>query len=149
MKAIQLSFNFDNIQEAQEFLGKLGVSADPKSDPLKEVKALAEKYNEETKKERKPRSDAGQPRGPYKKREQEEVVEEAAAPTPVATPPAAPEAAAPAAPAALTIADVRAAMTGRTTEKNIALLKKFGYAKSSELPQEKYADFIAAAKRGE
>jgi hypothetical protein len=51
--------------------------------------------------------------------------------------------------AELTIADVRAAMTGRTTEKNIGLLKKFGYAKSSDLPQAKYAEFIAACKRGE
>lgn len=131
-----LSFEFANLEAAQEFLAAVNGRD----------KAEIVITTDEPKKERKARSDAGQPRGPYKKREDSPA--EAAAPatqTPAATPPAAPAAA----PAALTLADVRAAMTGRSTEKNIGLLKKFGYAKSSDLPQEKYADFIAAAKRGE
>jgi hypothetical protein len=144
---IQITFKFDSVDEAQTFLdevqGRQRPQADATADPVPE------------KKERKARSDAGQPRGPYKRKESDSPLpSEAAAPatqTPAETPPAAPVAAATAAPAtaALTIADVRAAMTGRPTDKNIKLLNKFGYMKSSELPQEKFADFIAACKRGE
>lgn len=137
---IQLSFTFDSIEAAQEFLeavnGPKVITTD--APPVERV--------------RKPRSDAGQPRGPYKRREESPVQTAAPTQTPAATPPApsAPEAAAPAtAPTVLTLVHVREAMTGRPTEKNIALLKKFGYSKSSDLPPAKYAEFIAACKRGE
>lgn len=144
---ITVSFQFENVDAAAAFLRAVD-GPKPQQLPLSEAQG--------EKRERKPRSDAGQPRGPYKRREETPTdgapVVEAAAPAtvPAETPPAAPEAAAIPVPAAeLSIADVRAAMTGRSTEKNIALLKKFGYAKSSDLPQPQYAAFIAACKRGE
>jgi hypothetical protein len=150
---LTVTFQFKTVEAAVDFLRAVD---GPKPEQVVVVK-LPDPQPE--RKERKPRSDAGQPRGPYK-RGKEESPAEAAAPatqTPAAadTPPAAaaPEAAAAPAeqPAASdpTLADVRAAMTGRATEKNIALLAKFGYAKSSELPPAKYAEFIAACKRGE
>ena len=152
-----LTVQFDSLEEMQEFLEAVnGLKTEIKMVTLPTTDATAPLPTPEGKKERKPRSDAGQPRGPYKRKEETQSPaqgDEAAAPatqTPVATPPTAPAAAAPEAPKGeLTITDVRAAMTGRSTEKNIALLKKFGAMKSSDLPTAKYADFIAACKRGE
>lgn len=154
---INVTFQFDSIEAAQDFLDdvKIGDAAQGRRRP--QVETFTAAADAAPRKERKPRSDAGQPRGPYKRKDELPVEAAAPATVPAETPPAAPEAAAPVAeapqsdptPTALALADVRAAMTGRSTEKNIALLKKFGYAKSSDLPQAKYAEFIAACKRGE
>jgi hypothetical protein len=109
---------------------------------------------------RKPRSDAGKPRGAYKKSDNVELAEQlreqknAAAPEQAITPApesAVPAAAAPAATGALTIEDARAALDriNKTAALGmagcIAHLNSFGYARVSDLPKDKYAEFIAAA----
>jgi hypothetical protein len=149
---LTLTFQFETVDAALEFLQgrqRPQVVVNVPDTTLREVQALAEKHNEEQRKERKPRSDAGLPRGPYKRKEELPAEAATTATVPAETPPVAPEVAASTAVVELTIANVRAAMTGRSTEKNIALLKKFGYDKSSALPPAKFADFIAACKRGE
>jgi hypothetical protein len=128
------------------------------------------------KKLRKPRSDAGQPRGPYKTTTTGEPaaseplsaagdsVPAASAAPATPTKPAAPgneqtQAATTVVPGAhpspaaaeLTVVDVRAAMEvlnkKRGIEANMKVLAQFKVQRASELPKEKYAEFIAATHK--
>jgi hypothetical protein len=118
------------------------------------------------KKPRKPRSDAGQPRGPYKTNGADAGTTASSTPgtTPEAgagggdpvtpeCPPATPTAAAPAptppaAPTVPTLDDVKAAMSKLSKavniDANIKMLAKFGVDRASALPEAKRAEFIAA-----
>lgn len=113
------------------------------------------------KKARKPRADAGKPRGPYKEKAAEapadvaataatevaggasDAVGQKADQTAVAATPA------PAAQKEPTLDDVKAAMSVLSKkvniDANIKLLAQFGVDRSSLLPKVKYAEFIAAA----
>lgn len=130
-----------------------GGSAPEPTLPTKEVEAVErpEPQPQAEKKVRKPRSDAGQPRGPYKK-------DEPAAPAtrpadaPESSPAPAPMAAVPAEQPAkeLTIDDLKAAMTilakKKNIEANMAVLRRFGVGQVSKLPVDKYPAFLAAVK---
>ena len=155
---IQLTFTFDSVESAAEFLASQGARA-PQAEPKSTRDVLVEDLVA-TKKPRKSRADAGVPRGPYKKSDEpaattatevaggetgavdkkadQPVV--AADPVPVQS-----------APKELTLDDVKAAMSVLSKKKNIdaniQLLAKFGVQKASSLPPAKYAEFIAAAKK--
>jgi hypothetical protein len=169
---ITITREFDSVEEAVEFLQPhmTDVVVVERPMPLK-ASELPEQAGgtppaTTEKKPRKPRSDAGQPRGPYKTKE----AESAAAPTadgqasakPALTDnalasgetgssaAAAPAPAAPERPVELTIDDLKAAMTVLSKkhgiEANMKLLAQFGTEKVSLLPKEKYAAFHAAVK---
>lgn len=131
----------------------------------------------ETKKPRKPRSDAGQPRGSYGKKDTDNAAlaetlraqqaaqsaaaatqqpqgsspEETKAPSVTAQGARVAPAAAAAPSGKLTIADARAALDrinvtpGLGMPACIAHINSFGYARISDVPAEKYAEFIAQA----
>lgn len=144
---------FDSVEEAVEFL-------QPYVPPVQQIKIdlpvreseLPETVPAPEKKPRKPRSDAGQPRGPYKPREETAAPAQTvpdAAPAQSAAPAAA--APAPAAPKELTIDDLKAAMTVLSKkhgiEANMKLLAQFGTEKVSALPKDKYAAFHEAVQK--
>lgn len=160
---IQLTFTFDSVESAAEFLASQGARA-PQAEPKSTRDVLVEDLIA-TKKPRKPRADAGVPRGPYKTTGADagatasstpettpQVGAAAGDPAPVESPPAQPTAAASApTPAEPTLDDVKATMSVLSKKKNIdaniQLLAKFGVQKASALPTTKYAEFIAAAKK--
>jgi hypothetical protein len=143
---IQLSFQFDSIKAAQDFLAVVGGAHAP----------APQQSTEQPKPARKPRSDAGQKREPYGPRTKEAAAPEAqtadkedkpALPSaPSAAAPAVPEA--PAAPAAVTRESVVEAMKNlnraKGIEANMKILKAFGVDMLSRLPEAKYPEFLAA-----
>jgi hypothetical protein len=159
MKILIISHEFDTLEEAAEFLRTHG-------ERTPQVEAIP--TTDTPPAGRKPRSDAGKPRGPYSKAKskqaapaaapaaEERLPEAAAAPVEASEPAATPEAitpapeSAPAAAAPLTIADLKAEMTKLARkhgiEANMALLAEFGVQQVSLLPKEKYAEFVAAVK---
>lgn len=162
MKKVTVVLEFDSVEAAVAYLQppvivSSSLPALPAVGPVIGESELPEPTPPATeKKARKPRSDAGQPRGPYKPRD-----ESPAAPVPSEQHPATPQEApgnAPAtAPAAaapskeLTIDDLKAAMTvlGKKhgIEANMKQLKEFGVEKVSVLPKEKYAAFHEAVRK--
>jgi hypothetical protein len=153
---ITITEEFKDVNEAHAFLERVfggppmvtqnisGLQQEPVAAATEPVKKL-----------RKPRSDAGQPRGPYKTTGEPAASEPDTGATSVVTPSAAPATpttpAVTAAQAVLTVADVRAAMEvlnkKRGIEANMKLLAKFGVQRASDLPKEKYAEFIDAARK--
>lgn len=165
---ITITREFTTADEAMEFLARVqGPSPAPAQPPitvnLMPSTAAEAPQPPAAKKPRKPRADAGQPRGEYRHR----TTGGAGSPPAGATSPAPQEpepstpSAAPAkspalepsqaaqAPAAadLTLADLRETLgklnsvAGKGMESCIAALQKFGVLRVSDLPKEKYAEF--------
>jgi hypothetical protein len=152
---LTVTFHFDSVEAAAAFLATQGVQSPQVEfvipEPTKIVGTEPQPDVQPEKKARKPRADAGKPRGPYNKAA-EAPAETAAAEQTVKASPASPApttaAAAPAPAAELTIDDLKAAMTVLAKKKNIeanmAVLRKFGVGQVSKLPKEHYAAFLAA-----
>lgn len=155
--SVTVTFTFDTIEEAmahfappkvvmQEIKVEAREFERPEPAPEQSDTPAAAESPQPGKKPRKPRSDAGQPRGPYKTTEKSEAP--AAPATVPAEKSAAPEAAGQA--AEPTIADVRAAMEvlskKRGIEANMKALRDYGVQRVSELPAAKYGEFIAKIK---
>jgi hypothetical protein len=153
-KMIQLTFHFDSIAAATEFLAAQG-ERPPQADVQPTLAERTETTDistpEPVKKARQPRSDAGKSRGPYKKSNESaapaQTVQDnpaSPAPTAVAADPV------PAPVAALTVDAIKAEMSILSKKKgidaNIQLLAKFGVQKISSLPEARYAEFVAAVR---
>lgn len=146
---ITVTFNFDSVEAAVEFLTSQGVQPPQAAGTTPEPTRVDAEGNVVTKKPRQPRSDAGKPRGAYTKKVETaaEAPAEAAAesPKPQAEQPTA--AATAPAPKEPTLDDVKAAMAvlnkAKGIDANIQQLAKFGVQKASSLPKAKYAEFIA------
>lgn len=168
MSKITLTLTFDSLEEAIEYLAPAQPPVTITATPLGAFERPNAQPQTE-KKPRKPRADAGVPRGPYKDKAAEAPAETAAPAGPEASPvvqnapdTGVPAAAVPApletqvkteatAPKEPTLDDVKAAMSVLSKKKNIdaniQLLAKFGVQKASALPTARYAEFIAAAKK--
>ena len=168
---ITITQDFDTPKDALAFLARVqGPSPAPVAPPAAAVAVSApEPVDPNAKKPRKGRSDAGQPRGPYKTTTGGPAASEPgqtgsnSVPTPMPAAPVSPtQSAVPAkssaveppqaasAPAAAdwTLETVRAemaklhALPNKGTTACLAALKHFGTARISDLPKEKYAEFV-------
>jgi hypothetical protein len=158
MSKVTVSFEFDSLEDAFSALMSAPVPAPspvlqvltPATQGARAPQEPSTEKSEVEKKVRKARSDAGQPRGPYKKTAAEEAADSAKIPVQETTIAAEGQSAPPAAPEP-TIEDVRAAMgvlnKKHGIEANMKQLAVFGVSKASELPKAKYAEFIAAVKK--
>lgn len=160
MKAY-LNLEFDNRTELDEYMRRqVGTERQavivPAATPVViEAEFTTSDVQPETpQKTRKPRSDAGQPRGPYKTSDKPAetvsdqqgpaVAASVAAPAPTITPPATPG-------AALTVVEARAALKrihdtkGLGPEACIKHIQEFGVQAISKLPETMFAAFILKA----
>jgi hypothetical protein len=169
---VTITQDFDSVEDAADFLARvLGTAAQQPEQVINIVppatftaEAVAAHTAAVTAgaKVRKPRADAGKPRGPHKDKDaapaapaaqaQEAQRAEPVPPPAPATPPQAPakvDAAPPVSPTAgVTLEDARAEMKrlndtkGKGMDACIATLKAFGVNRISDLPKEKIGDFI-------
>ncbi len=154
---IQLTFHFDTVEAAAEFLATQG-GRPPQAEVAvsNPVSAAAVVNAADVKKARKPRADKGQERGPYKKSDNAgdapAGTQTGGSETAVSAPAlaASPAPATPAPVAALTVDAIKAEMSILSKRKgidaNIQLLAKFGVQKISSLPEARYAEFVAAVR---
>jgi hypothetical protein len=155
---LTLTFHFDCVEAAAAFLAAQGErtpQAQPDAQPT-----IAERTEttdvttpEPVKKARKPRADAGVPRGPYKKDETPEPAATEKTPAEGDKPQPSGVVSAPAAAEPVkewTIDAIKAEMSVLSKKKgidaNIQLLAKFGVQKVSALPATKYNEFVAAVR---
>ncbi len=165
---IQLTFQFDTVEAAAEFLAAQGARAPQVNINIERQEPSVREIVEDliaTKKPRQPRSDAGKSRGPYKKSTESaapQAGDGASSVSATAVTDGAEGGKNSPAPAAdlpapvvvpgvqLTIDAIKAEMSVLSKKKgidaNIQLLAKFGVQKVSSLPEARYAEFVDAVR---
>jgi len=167
---ITITQEFDNADDAYGFMARLLGPGTVTMNPVG-VSGAAPQSEQPERKPRKPRSDAGQPRGPNSRTTGQQAPGASATPTkdakaegagapsgdaggvskptePTGSAPV-PSAAPSAAASEITLDQVRAklhqlhAMKGQGVEASLAALQTFKVMRVSDLPKEKYAEFMA------